>query len=240
MLREPARQMLGSYFDLRCYARDGLIVWRPRSEVEYSILARSRILTQPSMSCMTNFLSMSLHVALEAVEPADVDHYLQEELRLYRQRHQRVPRSMDHWRHRRTAGIYMLLRLVRKQWAPEVVGGPSEQFHRDVCEQYAGWMTDVRGLTPETSSRRCTEAERFLNWLAERGHQQTILNVTTRDIDSYLMVRAGSRRRTSIKLYATNLRSFLRFLYISGRVKLDLSPVVIGRSCMHSKAFRQL
>ncbi len=61
------------------------------------------------------------HVALEAVEPADVDHYLREELRLYRQRHQRVPRSMDHWRHRQTAGIYMLLRLVRKQWPPEVV-----------------------------------------------------------------------------------------------------------------------
>jgi hypothetical protein len=28
---------------------------------------------------------------------------------------------MDHWRHRQTAGIYMLLRLVRKQWPPEVV-----------------------------------------------------------------------------------------------------------------------
>jgi integrase/recombinase XerD len=168
------------------------------------------------------------HVALEAVEPADVDHYLREEVWLYRQRHRRVPRSIDHWRHRRTAGIYMLLRLVRKQWPPEVVGTPSEQFHRKVCEQYAEWMTDVRGLTRETRSRRCTEAQQFLSWLAERGHQQTLLNITIRDVDSYLMVRAGSRRRTSVKLYATNLRSFLRFLYINGRVMLDLSPVVIG------------
>jgi integrase/recombinase XerD len=168
------------------------------------------------------------HVALEAVEPADVEHYLQEELRLYRQRHRRIQGSMDDWRHRRTAGIHMLLRLVRKQWPPELVGTPSEQFHRQVCEQYAEWMTDVRGLTRETTSRRCTEAQQFLSWLAERGHQQTLLNITIRDVDSYLMVRAGSRRRTSIKLYATNLRSFLRFLYISGRVILDLSPVVIG------------
>jgi site-specific recombinase XerD len=122
----------------------------------------------------------------------------------------------------------MLLRLVQKQWPTEVVGTPSEQFHRQVCEQYAEWMTDVRGLTRETTSRRCTEAQQFLSWLAERGHQQTLFNITIRDVDSYLMVRAGSRRRTSIKLYATNLRSFLRFLYISGRVILDLSPVVIG------------
>jgi integrase/recombinase XerD len=167
-------------------------------------------------------------VALEAVEPADVDHYLREELRLYRQRHRRFPRSIDHWRHRRTAGIYMLLNLVRKQWPPEVVGTPSEQFHRQVCEQYAEWMTDVRGLTRETRSRCCTEAQQFLSWLAERGHQQTLVNITIRDVDSYLMVRAASRRRTSVRLYATNLRSFLRFLYISGRVILDLSPVVIG------------
>jgi len=168
------------------------------------------------------------HVALEAIKLADVDDHLREELRLYRQRHRKVPRSMDHWRHRRTAGIYMLLRLVRKQWPPEVVGIRSEQFHRQVREQYAEWMTDVRGLTRETRSRRCTEAQQFLSWLAERGHQQTLLNITIRDVDSYLMVRATSRRRTSINLYATNLRSFLRFLYVSGRVILDLSPVVIG------------
>lgn len=168
------------------------------------------------------------HVALEAVEPADVDHYLREELGLYRQRHRRAPGSMDHWQHRQTAGIYVLLRLVRKQWPLSVVGTPSEQFHRQVREEYAEWMTDIRGLTLETRSRRCTEAQQFLSWLAERGDQQNLLNITVRDVDSYLMVRAALRRRTSVKFYATNLRSFLLFLYIRGRVILDLSSVVIG------------
>jgi hypothetical protein len=84
-----------------------------------------------------------------------------EELRLYRQRHRRIQRSMDDCRHCRTAGIYMLLRLVRKQWPPEVVGTPSEQFHRQVVEQYAESMTDVRGLTRETRSRCCMKSSSF-------------------------------------------------------------------------------
>ena len=46
--------------------------------------------------------------------------------------------------------------------------------------------------------------------------------------DPYLMLRAASRRRTTVKLRATCLRSVLRFLYITGRVILDLSSVVIG------------
>ena len=169
-----------------------------------------------------------VHVAVEAVEPSDVDHYLREELRLYRQHHRRTPRSMGRWRHRQTAGIYMLLRLVRKQWPPEAVATPSEQFHREVCEQYGVWMNDFRGLAPETISRRCAEARQFLTWLAERGDQQNLLNITIRDVDSYLIVRAVSQRRTSVKLYATYLRSFLLFLYMSRRVILDLSSVVIG------------
>lgn len=168
------------------------------------------------------------HVAVEAVTPSDVDHYLREELRFYRQRHLRAPRSMDRWRHRQTAGIYMLLRLLRKQWPPAVVGTPSEQFHRQTCEQYAEWMTDLRGLALETRSRRCTEARQFLSWLGERGDQQNLLNITIRDVDPYLMLRAASQRRTTVKLRASYLRSFLRFLHISGRVILDLSSVVIG------------
>jgi site-specific recombinase XerD len=167
------------------------------------------------------------HVAFEAVESSDVDRYLQEEQRLDRQ-HQRTPQSMDRWRQRQTAGINMLLRLVRKQWPPEVVGTPCEQFHRQVCEQYARWMADVRGLALETISRRSTEARQFLTWLAARGDQQNLFNITIRDVDSYLIARAVSHRRTSVKLYATYLRSFLLFLYISGRVILDLSSVVIG------------
>jgi site-specific recombinase XerD len=109
-----------------------------------------------------------------------------------------------------------------------MVGTPSEEFHRQVCQQYAQWMIDLRGLALETRCRRCTEARQFLSWLGERGDQKTLLNIRIQDVDSYLMLRAASQRRTTVKLRATYLRSFLRFLHISGHVILDLSSVVIG------------
>ena len=168
------------------------------------------------------------HVEVESAEPSHVDGYLLEELRLYRQLHRRAPRSMDRWRHRQTAGIHMLLRLVQKQWPPPMVGTLAEEFHRQVCERYAEWMTELRGLALETITRRCTEARQFLSWLGERGNQKALLNITIRDVDPYLMLRAVSRRRTTVKLCATCLRSFLRFLHINGSVILDLSSVVIG------------
>jgi site-specific recombinase XerD len=89
-------------------------------------------------------------------------------------------------------------------------------------------MSDLRGLAPETRSRRCTEARQFLSWLEERGHEENLVNLTITDIDTYVMLRAASLRRTSVKLRATNLRSFLRYLNISGRIILDLSTAVIG------------
>ena len=204
--------------------------WHSRLEEHLRKGKYSPYTTRCRIAVASRFVGYSnkRQVALEAVENSDVDHYLRQELRLYRQRHRRAPRSMDRWRHRQTAGIYMLLRLVRKQWPPSVVGTPSEQFHRQVCEQYAEWMADIGGLALETRSRRCTEAQQFLRWLAERGDQQNLLNITIRDVDSYLMVRAASQRRTSVKLFASHLRSFLLFLYISDRVILDLSSVVIG------------
>src|SRR5436189_4454775 len=58
------------------------------------------------------------NIAVEAVEPSHIDRYLLNELRLYRQRHQCSPESISRWRYSHTAGIYMLVRLVRRQWPP--------------------------------------------------------------------------------------------------------------------------
>src|SRR2546422_5700246 len=44
-------------------------------------------------------------VAIEAVEPSHVDRYLLNELRLYRQRHQCPPESINRWRYSHTSGL---------------------------------------------------------------------------------------------------------------------------------------
>jgi integrase/recombinase XerD len=205
-------------------------LWHSRLEEHLRKGGYSSYTTRCRIAVATRFVGYlnKGQIAPEAVEPSGVDRYLPGEVRLFRQRHRRAPRSIDRWRRQQTAGIYMLLRLVRKQWPPSLVGTPSEQFDLQVCEQYAEWMADIRGLALETRSRGCTDAQHFLSWLAERGDQQNLLNIMIREVDSYLMVRAASPRRTSVKLHATRLRSLLRFLYISGRIILDLSSVVIG------------
>jgi site-specific recombinase XerD len=123
----------------------------------------------------------------------------------------------------------MLLRLVHGEWPPaSVPSTPREVFHRDLCGQYDEWMLDLRGLALDTRSSRCAEAHRFLVWLEDRGTPHDPLGVTIAEVDTYMRFRAGSQRRSSLRFFATNLRSFLRYLNATGRTKGDFSPMVIG------------
>jgi site-specific recombinase XerD len=88
-------------------------------------------------------------------------------------------------------------------------------------------MADARGLSLETRSDRCAEARRFLGWLGERGSPQDLPDTTAHDIDTYMMVRAKSLRRTTLNGRATELRSFLRYLHATGRLLLEPSTAVI-------------
>lgn len=173
-------------------------------------------------------------IPVEAVKPKNITRYLQHALRFYRRRHRRdpeslhAPKSFQFWRYSHTTGIYMLLRLVRGCWPPpSAPQTPTEIFHRDLCKQYDKWMDDVRGLSLETRSGRCAEARRFLTYLAERGSPQGLSDITVRDIDAYIISRAKSQRRTTLKRCAADLRSFLRYLHVTGRLNLDFSTTVI-------------
>lgn len=171
------------------------------------------------------------HTAVESVEPAHVDLYLQKKLQLFHEHHRRAPRSSTaDWRRSHTAGIDMLLRLVRGQWPPcSVPSTPREIFHHDLCQQYDQWMSDLRGLAAVTRTERCAEAQRLLDWLEDRADtQQDLLGITLIDVDAYMMFRARSMRRSTVRLLATNVRSFLRCLRASGRTTGDLSTTVIG------------
>src|SRR5436309_2406396 len=76
--------------------------------------------------------------------------------------------------------------------------------------------------------RRIAVAKRFLAWLEDRATQQGLLGLTVVDVDAYMIFRARSQRRSSVRFLATNVRSFLRCLNASGRTAGDLSTTVIG------------
>lgn len=167
-------------------------------------------------------------IAVSAVQPATVERYLNIAHGRYRRQHGHPPQYKG-WRRTYTDGVHMLLRLVQGQWPPVPIPTTAVGlFRREISRAYASWLTDLRGLAPETVSDRRDEAQRFLDWLGERSTPEALAAISVANIDTYMKNRAGSMRRVSIKLVATSLRSFLRWLHATGGTPRDLSKVVVA------------
>ena len=79
-------------------------------------------------------------------------------------------------------------------------------------------MAGQRGLAQETVSHRCSEAGRLLDWLGERATtEENLAALTHLDVDGYMKYRAAAVGRRSLQDVTTKIRSFLRWLHISGR-----------------------
>jgi integrase/recombinase XerD len=115
------------------------------------------------------------------------------------------------------------------QWppAPKAVA-LVEIVQSEMRRGYAQWMAGERGLAPGTVSHRCCEAGRLLDWLGERATREELATLTHLDVDGYLKYRAAAVARRSLKDVTTKIRSFLRWLYMTGRTSRDLSCTVIA------------
>lgn len=168
------------------------------------------------------------HVAPEAVCSGHVTQFLRRRYRLFRRRHGEPP-PFHEWRWRYTGAVHMLLRLVHGRWP--VADPPAtalEAFHRHVVHDYDTWLRDLRGLCPETRTKRTKHALQFLASLGVRADQEGLAVLGVRDVDAYLKRRCGGLRRASIEDCTVCLRDVLRYLYGSGRIATDLSGSVIG------------
>lgn len=169
-------------------------------------------------------------IEIGAVQPKNVEQYLQHARRLYRRRHGHFPEYKS-WRGTQTNGIHMLLRLVLGQWPPAPTGGTqADVFARERCQEFVRWMTSFSGLATLTMAHRCDEARRFLEWLGDRASQEELASLRVRDVDAYMMDRARLLRRTSLKGVATRMRGLLRWLHLTGQTTHDLSVTAIAPS----------
>jgi integrase/recombinase XerD len=67
----------------------------------------------------------------------------------HRKRHGHEPSDLNSWRWGYTSGVHMVMRLAQGRWPPETEPtSPQEVFRRDLCDTYAQWLSDVRGLAP--------------------------------------------------------------------------------------------
>lgn len=170
-------------------------------------------------------------VPIEAVHvpEAALEEFLRWELRSWRSRHGRDPRSLFEWRRRYKDAINMFLRVVHGH--RPAAGTPAtalEAFHDDVVQGYDAWMRELRALASITRSTRATQALEFLTALGSRGDQESLTQLGVRDIDAYVQQRCKGLRRPTIEGYTVCLRSFLRYLHGTGRTALDLSGTVMG------------
>jgi integrase/recombinase XerD len=123
----------------------------------------------------------------------------------------------------------MILRLVHGRWP--VTDAPAtalDALHRDIVQDYDRWLRDLRGLSPETRTKRTAYALRFLASLGLHSDQESLARLGVRDIDGYLKQCYPGLRRASIEDCTVCLRDFLRHLYRSGATASDLSGTVIG------------
>ena len=166
---------------------------------------------------------------IEAVRSVHITQFLRRHYRLFHKRHGEASTPFHKWRHRYTGAINMLLRLVHGRWPiPDPPSTALEAFHRDLMHDYDAWLRDLRGLQPETRTKRTTCALRFLGWLGLRADKEGLGNLTVPDLDAYLKQCCVGFRRASIEDRAVCLRDFLRHLHRSELTAADLSGTVIG------------
>lgn len=168
-------------------------------------------------------------LAIEAVRSAHVEQFLGRQYQRSRRQHGRSP-PFRRWRHRYTAAVYMLLRLVHGRWpVAEPPRTALEAFHCGLVDDYNAWLRDLRGLHAETRTKRTTSALRFLSFLGPRGDRESLARLDVHEIDGYLLQHCcAGLSRASIEDRVVCLRDFLRHLHRRGCTACDLSGTVIG------------
>jgi integrase/recombinase XerD len=156
--------------------------------------------------------------------------FLIHRLEAYRKRHGREPNDLSGWRWGQTSGIHMVVRLAQGQWPPVTIpASPEDAFRLNLCDAYARWLSDTRGLAATTIPNRRVEARRFLESLGDRGGDQAHLaQITVADLDHYLADRAPQLRRVTRQRLVVCMRGFLRYLHIEGLTQQDLSGTLIS------------
>ena len=165
-------------------------------------------------------------IALEAVTPAEVTQYLRFAVRQFRKRHGRAPAR--YWVGIPRSGIHALLKLALKRWPPEPASTDAgERVCREVCGQYQTWLREERGLATASIDALLWEARHFCAWFIKHSNA-SFADLTVRDLDIYIDMRARGLTRKSLKDVAERLGSLLKHLHRTGRTAADLSQHVIA------------
>lgn len=179
-------------------------------------------------SCRRFLAYLKQHgLPLEQVTPDILDTYLTAQLHLFQQRHQRLPQSHTPRQHQLAYGIPGFLRYTLGQWPPQPMPtSENEAFYDLLTRDYAQWLCNVRGLSPQTITDLQAEAKRFLNWLLRVAPDDALGNLSVAQVDAWLTDRLADKRRPTKVRLVYSLRSLLRWLHHQEFTARDLAAVV--------------
>lgn len=155
------------------------------------------------------------------VEPADLDVAALEEFLEYR-------RSAGRVQVRTTRGMVSLVEHLRDL---DVVPAVNPAAVDPLIAEYRGWMLDDRGLAPSTVLRYENLAVRFLDRVGDRP----LLSLTGREVSTFLLAETARVSVGSAKGRVAEMRSLLRFLFLTGRTEHALAASVPPVAGWHDK-----
>lgn len=116
--------------------------------------------------------------------------------------------------HLRSIGVVRRSRAARRV-------GMSDQIKR----AFAQYLAQERGVCTATQVNYLVEVQALLSWRARRGVLH-LASLRQRDVIAFLLDRARHVGPSRAKLAVSALRSFLRWLYVKGKIAVDLAQSV--------------
>ena len=124
------------------------------------------------------------------------------------------------WLSRR--GLGPLIDLLRSEGLAPAVPAPVLTERDLVVAEFAVFLRVERGLAEATVEGRLRIVRHFLAVCGE------VAGVDGAAVSAYVSSTCPSMSVSTAKLVLTGIRSLLRFLHVTGRLDVDLSPVVLG------------
>jgi len=166
-------------------------------------------------------------IDLRNVTPDFVAEYLRHAVRQFQRDRGRAPGSS--WASIPRSGIHALLRSALPEWPPAPpAANEAERVARETCDQYEQWLRAERGLAERSIKALMWEARHFCKWFVQRYEKDGLADLSVRDVDAYMDIRAPGLTRKSLKDVAERLRGFLRHLHRGKLHPDDLSGHVIA------------
>lgn len=114
-------------------------------------------------------------------------------------------------------------------WRPGVgirLAPRSSRMCSALLQEYAEYMRCERGCTARTIAVQRFYVEHLLKFLRSRGRSPRRLRLI--DVDALLIERRSHWSVRTLAELCTAVRGFLRFLHVTGRLKVDLSSAVLS------------